>query len=140
MNISSTEDIIHFIKEFENGTLPKARWTHQAHFVAAFWYLWKHPYDEALHIMRQRIRAYNDAVGTINSDTSGYHETLTRLYLQGVEGHMKRHAELAPVDSLNALLDSPLARRDWPMQFYSRERLFSVEARRDWIPPEHPVT
>jgi len=36
---------------------------------------------------------------------------------------------------VNALLRSPIGRRDWPLRFYSAERLFSVEARRDFVDP-----
>jgi hypothetical protein len=37
---------------------------------------------------------------------------------------------------VNELLLSPMGRRDWPLRFYSRERLFSVEARRNFVPPD----
>jgi hypothetical protein len=37
---------------------------------------------------------------------------------------------------VNALLQSPIGRRDWPLRFYSSERLFSVEARREFVPPD----
>ena len=36
----------------------------------------------------------------------------------------------------NALLTSEMAPRDWPLRFYSRERLFSLEARRGWVEPD----
>jgi hypothetical protein len=29
-----------------------------------------------------------------------------------------------------------MAQRDWPFRFYSRELLFSIAARRDWIEPD----
>jgi hypothetical protein len=29
-----------------------------------------------------------------------------------------------------------MGRRDWPLRFYSPKRLFSVEARRDLVPPD----
>jgi hypothetical protein len=37
---------------------------------------------------------------------------------------------------VNALLRSPMGSRDWPLRFYSRERLFSVEARRIFVAPD----
>ena len=37
---------------------------------------------------------------------------------------------------VNELLLSPMGRRDWPLRFYSRELLFSVEARRRFAPPD----
>jgi hypothetical protein len=37
---------------------------------------------------------------------------------------------------VNGLLASPMGRRDWPLRFYSRERLFSVAARRSFVEPD----
>jgi hypothetical protein len=43
----------------------------------------------------------------------------------------------APLHRLaNALLSSPMGRRDWPLRFYSNERLFSVEARLGFVEPD----
>ena len=43
----------------------------------------------------------------------------------------------APLHELvNDLLLSPMGRRDWPLRFYSRERLFSVEARTRHVDPD----
>lgn len=129
-------DVAAFVDQFERGSLPKARWTHEAHLLVALWYLSRHDEREALQLIRRRILAYNEAVGTVNSDTGGYHETLTRLYVRG----LARHRDAAPGESLREsyerLLGSPLARRDWPLSFYSRERLFSVDARRGWLDPD----
>jgi hypothetical protein len=132
------QDIEAFVREFEACTLPKPRWTHQAHLLVGLWYLSRHPPAEALNIVRERIRAYNVAVGTANTDRSGYHETITRLYLNDIAAHMARHGTLSLARSLALLLDSPLARSDWPLQFYSRKRLFSVLARRQWVEPDLP--
>lgn len=130
-------DAAAFVREFEAGTLPKAQWTHEAHLLVALWYLGGHDAATTLAIMRRRIRAYNDAVGTPNTDASGYHETLTRLYVHG----LATHRAAGPRDesfasSMRRLLGSPLARREWPLTLYSRPRLFSVEARRNWVEPD----
>jgi hypothetical protein len=37
---------------------------------------------------------------------------------------------------VNQLLLSPMGRRDWPLRYYSPQRLFSVEARREFIRPD----
>ncbi len=89
------QDIEAFVREFEACTLPKPRWTHQAHLLVGLWYLSRHPPAEALNIVRERIRAYNVAVGTANTDRSGYHETITRLYLNDIAAHMARHGTLS---------------------------------------------
>ena len=83
------------------------------------------------------IRRYNESVGGVNSDTEGYHETITRVFLRGVRLFLGEADPKEPLHELvNELLLSPMGRRDWPLRFYSRERLFSVEARRAFIPPD----
>ena len=89
--LTTTHEIETFIQEFESCTLPKSRWTHHAHLVVALWYLTHHTPDETLEIVRRRIRAYNEATGTPNTDSSGYRETLTRLFLGGVAAHIAEH-------------------------------------------------
>ena len=34
------------------------------------------------------------------------------------------------------LLSGPLADRNWALNYYSHERLFSVTARREWVKPD----
>jgi hypothetical protein len=133
---ATDREIESFIGEFEACSLPKSRWTHHSHLVVGLWYLTQHSLEDALTIVRQRIRAYNDAVGTANSDSSGYHETLTRLFLHGIDAHIKEHSGESIPDALALLLQSPLAHKDWPLSFYSRERLFSVTARHEWLAPD----
>ena len=136
--MTTIEDIEAFIRDFEAGALPKSRWTHEAHLLVGLWYLWNHPPDDALDIVRRRIRAHNEAVGTANTDNSGYHETVTCIYLKGIAAHMAQHANMSLPDSLALLLKSPLASKDWPLAYYSSERLFSVVARRRWVSPDLP--
>jgi hypothetical protein len=132
----SGREIEVFVRQFETRTLPRASWTHHAHLAVALWYLTRHTHDEALDILRRRIRAYNEATGTPNTDSTGYHETLTRLFLRGVAAHVAQHRDARLPDSLRELLQSPLGNRDWPLRYYSRERLFSVAARRQWLEPD----
>jgi len=138
--LSTAHEIEAFIQEFEACALPKVRWTHHAHLVVALWYLTHHSYDEALDIVRRRIRAYNEATGTPNTESGGYHETLTRLFLDGVLAHItEHHTDSLPI-SLASLLQSPLGSKDWPLRFYSRERLFPKAARQHWLEPDLVAT
>ena len=67
-------------------TLPKAEWTHQAHLRVGLWHRLRMPAGEALDALRDRIRRYNEATGGVNSDTDGYHETITRVYVRLIDG------------------------------------------------------
>lgn len=56
-----------FIQEFEQGTLPRAQWTHAAHLAVAAWYLVTLREHEALDRMRSGIQHYNECVGSRNT-------------------------------------------------------------------------
>ena len=130
---TTIQEIEAFIRDFEACSLPKAYWTHHSHLLVGLWYLSHHSFDEALAIIRQRIRNYNDTVGVANTDSSGYHETLTQFFLRGISGHLASHPAQSLPASLKTLLQSPLANKEWPLQFYSQERLFSTAARHQWV-------
>jgi len=82
------------------------------------------------------IRAFNEATGTPNTDTGGYHDTITRASL-GVARAVLASAHARPLhEILAALLASPLGDSKWLLTYWTRERLFSVEARRGWLAPD----
>jgi hypothetical protein len=128
-------EVAAFIAEFEALRLSKQQWTHHAHLTAGFWYLTTEP-STALEIIRRNIRAHNESVGTPNTDTGGYHESITRLFLAGIAAHIAAHRDAPFEESLRLLLASELGQSGWPLTFYSRERLFSVAARRGWVEPD----
>jgi hypothetical protein len=117
-------------------TLPRAAWTHEAHLAACLWLVRERPDIDLPREMPGIIAGYNVAVGGVNDDTQGYHETITQLYVAGVRAFAARHATLGLAEAVNALLSAPEGRRNWPLGFYSRDRLFSVEARRNFLTPD----
>jgi hypothetical protein len=118
-------------------SLPRADWTHEAHLAACTWLVIRRADIVLEHELPAIIRSYNEAVGGVNDDTQGYHETLTQLYIAGVRAHVaETPARAGLTASVNALLASPRGRRDWPMHYYSPERLFSVTARRYFVVPD----
>jgi hypothetical protein len=118
-------------------TLPRADWTHEAHLAATTYLLLRRPDIDVDKALPGIIRAYNESVGGVNSDSEGYHETITRAFLRGVRLFLAEADIDEPLHELvNELLLSPMGRRDWPLRFYSPERLFSVEARREFVPPD----
>ena len=118
-------------------TLPKPEWTHEAHLATTTYLLTRRPDIDVDKQLPGFIRAYNESVGGVNSDSEGYHETITRVFLHGVRLFLAEADPKEPLHELvNELLLSPMGRRDWPLRFYSPERLFSVEARREFVPPD----
>lgn len=118
-------------------TLPRAQWTHEAHLAATTYLLLRRSDVDIDKELPWIIRSYNQSVGGVNSDTEGYHETITRAFLHGVRLFLSEADLKEPLHELvNALLLSPMGRRDWPLRFYSRDMLFSVAARREFVPPD----
>ena len=118
-------------------TLPREDWTHEAHLAATIYLVVRRADIELDAELPGIIRRFNESVGGVNSDTEGYHETITRSFLDGVRIFLKEADVSEPLHVLvNGLLLSPMGRRDWPLRFYSRGRLFSVEARRSHVAPD----
>ncbi len=73
----------------------------------------------------------------MNDETQGYHETITQASIRGVRAFLERTDPGLPlVTKVNALLQAAEGRRDWPLRFYSAERLFSAEARLRLVAPD----
>ena len=116
--------------------LPRAAWTHEAHLGACLWLLSERPDIDIDAEIGTIIRRFNESVGGVNDDTQGYHDSITHAYVAGVRLFLSQSGETGLAARVNALLLSDMGRREWPLRFYSRERLFSVAARRGFVEPD----
>ncbi len=118
-------------------TLTRPEWTHEAHLAACLYILTERPDIVPERDLPDIIRRFNESVGGVNSDTEGYHETITQVYISAVRGFLTRTDPALPLaEKVNALLLAEEGRRDWPLRFYSPELLFSKEARLGWVEPD----
>jgi len=117
-------------------TLPKAEWTHEAHLSTCLWLLVERPDIDVDGEIGALIRRFNVAAGGVNDDHQGYHETITRVFVAAIRRYLARAGETDLLAAVNGILAAPEGQRDWPLRFYSRELLFSVAARRDFVPPD----
>ena len=125
------------VARFIAGTIPHAEWTHGAHLMVGTWHVHQYGPEEALGRLRVGIRALNDAHGTPNSATSGYHETVTRAYVRLLAEFLAGcPAEMPLTERVARVLAGPLAVKDVLARFYSRARLMSAEARAAWVEPD----
>jgi hypothetical protein len=116
-------------------SLPKSEWTHAAHFAAALWLL-KRGGLRAMSEMGPLIIAYNEATGVANTETSGYHETITLASLRAARSWLLNRPD-APLHLVLAeLLATSLGRSDWLFTYWSKPLLFSVAARKAWVDPD----
>ncbi len=132
-----SEEAEKLIAEFEKGTLPKEKWTHHAHFVMALWYCYHLPLPVAVARIKDGIKQYNIAIGGVNTDDAGYHETITLFYIYAINHYIVHAIDKNNLDKLLADLNvQPFVAKDFPLQFYSSELLMSSRARKGWIHPD----
>ena len=116
--------------------LPKPEWTHEAHISTTSWIVLERPDICPERDLPGLIRRYNESVGGVNSDTEGYHETITQLFILALRGALAGSESRGLAERVNAVLLAPEGRRDWPLRFYSAELLFSKAARLGWVEPD----
>jgi hypothetical protein len=129
----SIESIDRLVRGFESGTLPRAEWTHAAHLTTALFYVRAYGQDEAARRLQTGIRRYNAAVG---GDPSAYHDTITLAWVAVVARFLEDDDRGQPLTVLADRLVAQCGEKDYLLRFYSRERLFSPEARAGWLPPD----
>jgi hypothetical protein len=132
----SDSDLAHIGNGLCDRTLPKPAWTHAAHFAATVWVLACRPDMDAARDMPGLIRAYNEATGVPNTDTGGYHETITQASIRAARHMVERHHGTSLAHITNALVASPLGDKDWLLEYWEKPTLFSTTARRAWIDPD----
>ncbi len=131
---ASDSEIASMIEEFEQCRWPFERWTHRCHLAVGAWYLLWYPFDDALRRVRNGIKLYNQACGS----GTGYHETITRLFVMGIQ---KRLAQANGMESLSEMVNemAHTLTMTWVREQYSRERLESAEAKEGWLPPDREL-
>jgi hypothetical protein len=133
-----SDEVVRLVARFEDGTLPKTDWTHQAHLAVALWYASRLPFEEALAVVREGIRRVNAAHRVATTPTGGYHETITRFYMMVIFGYVAEEAGETGSDwaaRVNRLL-ARYGARDLPLRHYTKDLLMSPEARFGWVEPD----
>jgi hypothetical protein len=130
-------EIVALADAFLNCTLPKDEWTHAAHFATALWLIARRPDVQPERDMPGMIRRYNESVGGVNDDRSGYHETITQASIRAARAFLGEKGKGMPLHEAHAMLMAgPCGDKDWLLAYWSRNRLMSVAARREWVEPD----
>jgi hypothetical protein len=134
MSYESEDEILSVVTAFEAATLPHDKWRHAEHLTMAMHYALHNDFDEALNKMRSGILKLNDFHGVVTTPERGYHETLTVVWTRAVFDYVKANPNKDLVLLANEIVEK--FDKNYPLKFYSREKLFSVEARYGFIEPE----
>lgn len=133
----SPSEIEELVAGFQDHSLPGERWTHQAHLIVGTYFAYHFPLEQAIYYLRSGIITYNVATGGKNTHERGYHETVTQLWAKLLKTFVqKKCAGLSLAESCSALLNSPYAAQEIMFRFYSKDFLFSTQARALWVEPD----
>ena len=124
-----------FLIRFERCEFSREEWRHREHLKAAYLYLLRFPFAEALDRMRAGVQALNARHKVPEAIDRGYHETLTCCWMRLVHCAL---CEAGPAASADAFLDqhTQLLAKRAALFFYSRDRILSADAKARWVEPD----
>jgi len=120
------------VRAFEDATVSRDDWKHAEHLVVALYYLTRHDLETAYVRMKNGI--LNLLVKGFKVDLTKempYHETITLFWMRTVSdfnGSKNGASLLEKANEVAYKWD-----KDYPLKFYSRELLFSDEARARFV-------
>src|SRR5918993_297801 len=121
-----------FARAFEGGRVSPEQFDHVAHLRVAWVYLREAgSADTALPRIREAIQRFAAAAGAAQK----YHETITVVWMRLLED--ARAGVAQPCELAELVTQRPeLADKNLPLKYYSREHLFSDQARQAYVPPD----
>jgi hypothetical protein len=127
MRYKTETEIAEVIRTFEDATISRDAWKHGEHLTVALHYLMLHDIETATEKMRSGIFKLLGAFGVDLKKEMPYHETLTVFWMRTVADFNASRNGDRFLDKANELVAN--YDKDYPLKFYSREFLFSDEAR-----------
>ena len=131
MRYEDENEIAEIVRKFEYATISRDKWKHAEHLTVALHYLCLHDMDTATEKMRSGILNLLRSFDIELSKEMPYHETLTIFWMRTVADFNASKNGSSLLDKANELVAS--YDKDYPLRFYSREYLFSDEARANFV-------
>lgn len=135
MRYTDEKEITNLVRSFEDATVARSVWKHAEHLVVALYYVEHHDLDTATEIMRRGL--FNLLVNGFGVDLEKempYHETLTVFWMGTVAAFSSSENGKSLIEKANDLVTE--FDKDYPLRFYTREWLFSDEARARFVDPD----
>jgi hypothetical protein len=129
----SPSEIDSLIHAFQECSLSRSQWTHEAHLTVALWYLFYDSEQEAINAVRNGIKRYNSVQGIETTKDGGYHETLTLFWVRTIRRYLADESRNRSMVNLANGLIAKYADRTLPFTYYTRDLLMSSEARINWV-------
>jgi hypothetical protein len=121
---------VELTRALERGEIANENFRHASHLHVAWVYLSETTsVDQASAKMRDTLRRFAASVGKAEK----YHETITLFWVRLLA--LAREASGETLEKLVAT-NPQLLEKNFPLAYYSRERLFSDKARTMWLEPD----
>ena len=131
MRFKDESEIAEVVRTFEDATISRDDWKHAEHLTVALHYLCLHDMAAATDKMRSGIFKLLNAFEVDLTKEMPYHETLTIFWMRTVADFNATKNGASLLDKANELVAT--YDKDYPMKFYTREFLFSDEARARFV-------
>jgi hypothetical protein len=132
MRFRNEKEIDELVRGFENAALSRDEWKHPEHLAVALYYVSNHDLETAIDKMRSGIlNLLEKGFGVDLAKEMPYHETITVFWMQTVAEFRRAMNGASFLDTVNEL--AAHYDKDHPLKFYSRDRLFSDEARAGFV-------
>ena len=129
------EEIIALVRSFEDASIARGVWKHAEHLVVALYYVDEYDLDTATTKMRDGL--FNLLTEGFKVDLTKempYHETLTVFWMRTVDEFSQTNNGMHLHEKANLLIDK--FDKDYPLRYYTRDLLFSDDARRRYVEPD----
>jgi hypothetical protein len=129
------DEVLDLVRSFEDATVSRDDWKHAEHLVVALYYLSHHDIESAYAKMRSGILNLLEHGFSVDlKKEMPYHETITLFWMRTVADYNESKNGASLLEKANEVAYK--WDKDYPLNFYSRELLFSDEARAGFVEPD----
>jgi hypothetical protein len=132
MKYANEKEILDLVTKFEDATIARGVWKHAEHLVVALYYIETYGLNAGTDKMRGGLfNLLIKGFGVDLAEELPYHKTLTVFWMRTVADFNESNTRISLLEKANKLVER--YDKDYPLRFYSREVLFSDEARAKFV-------
>jgi hypothetical protein len=135
--LATPDDFARFLDAVHRGQWPRSDWNHAAHLSAAAAEVCAGDPSTAIDRVRRLILAYNQSQGIVSTPDAGYHETVTRFWVDRLRELVPALGrDATPFEAARAAVAAFAHRRGMLQCYYTFDVLNHRAARASYIPPD----
>ena len=119
------------VNNFQSCSCALEEFTHAHHITVAVWFLSEWEFEAAMEQMRSDLLKFG-----AHHKKMGYNETITRFWLLLVQQFLSASEPGLSIATLANEAVERFADKNLIFLYYSRERVMSEEAKRQWLEPD----